>query len=424
MKKVLIVTYYWPPAGGPGVQRWLKFTKYLGEFGVEPIVYVPENPHYPLQDNSLSDQIPADVKVLKKPIFEPYAVAKIFSGKHTRQISSGIIAEEKNQSLLQKMMLYIRGNFFIPDARVLWVKPSVRFLSDYMQQEGIATVITTGPPHSLHLIGLQLKKKQGVKWIADFRDPWTSIGYHNKLKLNRRSRAAHKRLEKKVLDGADELITTSYRTKEEFEKISSTPVTVITNGYDYEQVETPELDERFSLSHIGSLLSGRNPENLWQALRELAIELPGFAADFRLKLVGAVGEEVLRSIENAGLKQYLLLKGYVSHAEALRLQRSSQILLLIEIDSEETKGIIPGKLFEYMVSQRPVLAVGPEDADAMKLIKETNTGAFFTYSQKEEIKKFITEAYHAFKEDRLQTQPVGLQKYSRKALTAELVKLL
>lgn len=424
MKKVLIVTYYWPPAGGPGVQRWLKFTKYLGEFNIEPVVYVPENPHYPLRDESLCSEIPEDIRVLKKPIFEPYAVAKIFSGKATRTISSGIIAEEKNQNFIQKMMLYIRGNFFIPDARVFWVKPSVKFLTEYIRQEGITTLVTTGPPHSVHLIGLKLKEKEGVKWIADFRDPWTSIGYHRKLKLTRRSRAKHKHLEKKVLDGADELITTSFRTGKEFEELSDTPVSVITNGYDYEQIEKPALDQNFSLSHIGSLLSGRNPENLWQALSELVAELPGFAADFQLNLVGAVGEEVLQSIDKAGLRSYLILRGYVSHAEALRLQRSSQMLLLIEIDSEETKGIIPGKLFEYMVSQRPILAVGPEDADVTKIIKETNTGAYFRYTEKQEIKKFILEGYEAFKENKLQTHPVGLQKYSRKALTAELVKLL
>jgi hypothetical protein len=168
MKKVLIITYYWPPAGGPGVQRWLKFVKYLPDFGVEPVVYAPLNPHYPLQDASLEQEVPNGVEVIKQKILEPYSVSKLISRKQTTTISSGIIAEEEKQSLLQKMMLFIRGNLFIPDARVLWVKPSVKFLKDYLQKNNIDTIITTGPPHSLHLIGLELQKKLPVKWIADF----------------------------------------------------------------------------------------------------------------------------------------------------------------------------------------------------------------------------------------------------------------
>ena len=424
MKKVLIVSYYWPPAGGPGVQRWLKFAKYLPEYGVEPILYVPENAHYPLKDKSLEKEIPGSIKILKKPIFEPYSLAGMVSGKDTEKISSGIIPEEEQQGLLQKLMLFIRGNFFIPDARKFWISPSVKFLAEYLQENDIDTIITTGPPHSMHLIGLKLKKKLGLHWIADFRDPWTTIGYHKKLKLLPAAQKRHKRLEKAVLNEADQLITTSYTTRKEFQKITTTPIEVITNGYDYEKVESVAPDEKFSLAHIGSLLSGRNPENLWKALRELTLENSGFAQDFRLKLVGAVGEPVLESIKKAGLEEFLELKGYVSHSEALQLQRSSRVLLLIEIDSEDTRGIIPGKLFEYMVSNRPIVAVGPEKADIQKIIKETNTGAYFLYTEKEEIKAYILELYNSFKKGELQSHPIGLQKFSRKVLTGKLSQLV
>ncbi|NJY63746.1 glycosyltransferase family 4 protein [Salinimicrobium sp. CDJ15-81-2] len=422
MKKVLIVTYYWPPAGGPGVQRWLKFAKYLPGYGIDPVIYVPENPHYPLKDNSLEAEIPSEIKVLKKDIFEPYAFAEVFSKKDTQSISSGIIPKEQKQGFIQKLMLYIRGNFFIPDARKFWIKPSVNYLSGYLKEHQIDTIITTGPPHSMHLIGLQLKEKLQVNWMADFRDPWTQIGYHDQLKLTKSSQTKHEQLEKEVLQKADLIITTSYTTQKKFREKTTTPVEVITNGYDVEQVEMLPMDEKFSLSHIGSLLSGRNPENLWRALSELISENKDFAADFQLKLIGAVGEPVQESIQKAGLEQHLHLKNYVSHHEALQLQRNSQLLLLIEINSEETKGIIPGKLFEYLVSDRPILAVGPQGADIEKIIRETNTGSFYLYSQKEEIKTFLLEKYELFKNGDLKSFPIGLQQYSRKALTGKLAQ--
>ena len=232
MKKVLIITYYWPPAGGPGVQRWLKFVKYLGEFEIEPVVYVPENPSYPIIDKTFESEIPNGLKVIRKKIFEPYSIAGLFSKKNTDTISAGIIQAEENQTALQKAMLYIRGNFFIPDARKFWILPSVKFLKQELNEGKYDAIITTGPPHSLHLIGLQLKNKLNIKWIADFRDPWTQIGYHEKLKLNAKSRRKHEELEKQVLNSADHIITTSFTTKEEFLFKTSKPVTVITNGYD------------------------------------------------------------------------------------------------------------------------------------------------------------------------------------------------
>lgn len=424
MEKVLIITYYWPPAGGPGVQRWLKFVKYLRDFEIEPVVYIPENPHYPLLDESLETEIPRNLEIIRKPIFEPYAIASLFSKKETKEISSGLIPDEEKQGLLQKAMLYIRGNYFVPDARKFWVKPSVEFLLEYLEENKIKTVITTGPPHSLHLIGLGLKGELDIRWIADFRDPWTSIGYHEQLKLTASTREIHKELESRVLKGADQIITTSFTTKQEFREITTTPIKVITNGYDVEKITRPVLDEKFSISHIGSLLAGRNPANLWKALAELISENEDLKEDLRLKLVGAVGAGVLESIKKAGLEFNLELSGYVSHKKALELQHASQLLLLIEIDSEETRGIIPGKLFEYMAANRPILAVGPANADIQKIITETNTGKFFGYTEKEEIKEFILSSYKAFKEGELKTYPIGLQKYSRKALTGELAKLL
>ncbi|MGS2738135.1 glycosyltransferase family 4 protein [Sinomicrobium sp. M5D2P17] len=422
-KKVLIITYYWPPAGGPGVQRWLKFVKYLREFDVEPIVYAPENPHYPIIDKSFEQEIPPDLTVLKRPIFEPYAMASVFSGKKTKEISSGLITEKK-QSPVERMLLWVRGNIFIPDARKFWVKPSVRYLSKYLRKENIDTVITTGPPHSVHLIGVALKKKTGARWIADFRDPWTSISYHEKLKLSGSSRRKHKKLEQEVLHKADHLLVTSYTTADEFREKTGTPVEVITNGYDLTFTEKVEEDKTFTIAHIGSLLTERNPLILWEALSELTAEHKDFADNLALKFTGTVSSEVLNTLKEYGLDQYLTLHGYVSHEEALKLQRSARILLLIEMDKEETRGIIPGKLFEYMVARRPIIAIGPEGWDVARIIAETGAGTTFTYREKDAVKDKLFQSYERFLWNKLKVSPSGVQKYSRKALANKLANLI
>jgi glycosyltransferase involved in cell wall biosynthesis len=423
-QKVLIITYYWPPAGGPGVQRWLKFVKYLPDYGIAPVVYIPENPTYPLLDEALLQEVSPAATIIKKRITEPYAWASVFSRGSTKKISSGIIPHQKKQSLMQRLMLWVRGNLFIPDARVLWVKPSVRYLSNYILENNIDTLITTGPPHSLHLIGLQLKEQLGVKWIADFRDPWTTIGYHKELKLSPSAEAKHKRMESDVLTTADTILVTSPTTKKEFETLTGKPIVVITNGYDVEKVDKQPLDTKFSIAHIGSFLSERNPRILWESLQELIEEIPDFKAQFELKLIGAVSREVHDAIAGFNLNDYVNNLGYVSHNEAIAHQRKSQVLLLVEIDSEETKCIIPGKLFEYMVSERPILGIGPEGADFAQIMQATNTGLFVTYQEKDKLKEAILHYFNQYMAGTLKVNPIGLQQYSRKNLTGQLVEVI
>ena len=423
-KKILIITYYWPPAGGPGVQRWLKFVKYLPDFGVQPIVYIPENPTYPIVDENLINEVSDKAIILKQKIFEPYQLASFLSKNKTKKMNSGIIPNQKKQSFLDKVFLWIRGNLFIPDARFFWVKPSVSYLEKYIIENNIDTIVTSGPPHSLHLIGLELKQKLNLKWYADFRDPWTTIGYHKSLRLSAYAAQKHKELESQVLNTADTIIVTSKTTKTEFEALTAKPIAVITNGFDVEKVEKQTLDTKFSLAHIGSFLSARNPKLLWESLVELIAEIPDFKTHLEIKLIGAVSQEVLETISQFGLNDYLNNLGYVSHEEAIAHQRKSQVLLLIEIDSEETKSIIPGKLFEYMVSNRPIIAIGPNGSDFAEIITDTNTGVFFDYSEKVKLKNLILGFYNQYLEGKLQSHGVGLQKYSRKNLTEQLVQLL
>ncbi len=423
-KKILIITYYWPPAGGPGVQRWLKFVKYLPDFDIQPIVYVPENPTYPIVDAQLEKEVSEKAVILKKPIFEPYQLASVFSKNKTKKISSGIIPNQKKQSFIDKMLLWVRGNLFIPDARKYWVKPSVSFLEKYILENNIDTIITSGPPHSLHLIGSHLKQKLDITWLADFRDPWTTIGYHKSLRLSTRAARKHKALEYQVLNTADKIIVTSKTTKTEFLGITNKPITVITNGYDTEPAAKITLDTKFSLAHIGSFLSERNPLILWETFVELLEEIPDFKNHLEIKLLGAVSQEVLDTIAEFDLNLYVNNLGYVSHSEAVLHQKNSQVLLLIEINSEDTKSIIPGKLFEYMVSNRPIIAIGPKDSDFAEIIVETNTGVFFDYTEKLKLKNTILNYYNQFLEGKLQSYGVGLQKYSRKNLTGELAQLI
>ncbi|PJJ08868.1 glycosyl transferase family 4 [Flavobacterium sp. 1] len=423
-KKILIITYYWPPAGGPGVQRWLKFVKYLPDFDIQPIVYIPENPTYPIVDANLEKEVSEKTIILKNKIFEPYQLASFFSKNKTKKISSGIIPNKKKQTFLEKALLWIRGNLFIPDARVFWVKPSVAYLKKYIIENNIDTIITSGPPHSLHLIGLDLKQKINLTWFADFRDPWTTIGYHKALRLSVKAERKHRAQEYRVLNTADRVIVTSKTTKTEFEGITNKPISIITNGYDNEPATEVTLDSKFSLAHIGSFLSERNPVILWESLTELIHEIPDFKSHLELKLIGAVSQEVLDTISQFNLNLYLNNLGYVSHSKAVAHQRNSQVLLLIEINSEETKSIIPGKLFEYMVSNRPIIAIGPKRSDFAEIITDTNTGVFFDYTQKDKLKNTIISYYNQFLDGKLQSYGVGLQKYSRKNLTKELAQLI
>lgn len=423
MKRVLIITYYWPPAGGPGVQRWLYFVKYFREFGITPVVYIPENAHYPLQDDSFVAEIPKEIEIISQPVKEPYRFAKWFSKKKTKQMSSGIIAK-KQLSFTEKFLLFIRGNFFIPDARVGWVKPSLKYLKNYLSQNPVEAMVTTGPPHSLHLIGLKLSKELGLPWVTDFRDPWTTIHYHESLRLTTASRRKHKRLETLVLQEATHVTVTSPTTKKEFEALTKTPITIVTNGFEAKEVITPNLDSKFSLAHVGSLLSERNPLILWEVLSELASEIEGFREATEIVLAGVIGQSILDSLSAFGLSENLRNVGYVSHTEALQLQHNAQVLLLLEIDSLETKAILPGKLFEYLRAKRPIIALGPEGSDIKDIIDQTGRGQFFTPNNKNLLKEEVLHLYRRFQKKELEAITADISKYTRKNLTQHMATIL
>lgn len=422
-KKVLIVSYYWPPAGGPGVQRWLKFVKYLPQFDIEPIVVIPENATYPIVDNEWDEIKESSPELIRVPIFEPNQIFKFFSRKKANQLSAGMLSA--NPGLFEKTLLYLRGNLFIPDARKYWKNKVVKTIEAYLKNNPeIDTLITTGPPHSVHLIGLALKNKTSLRWIADFRDPWTTISYHRYLRLSNRSKQKHKKLEEQVLNSCDDLIVTSPKTKSNFEKITNKPIHLITNGYDFDNPKLKPNSEVFKMSYVGSLLRDRNPLLLWEVLSDLINENKDFNACFELHFYGKQANNFKEIIAHYKLDSIVHFHGYVSHQEAIELMSSSQVLLLIEINSEQTSEIIPGKLFEYLGVNRPVLALGPENWSAGELITALKAGSYFSYSQKDELKAYLIEAFNQFKNNTLDLALNKSEQFHRKKLTQDLATII
>ena len=363
-KKFLLITYYWPPAGGAGVMRWAKMSKYIAQYGWEPIIYTPENGETGVHDDSLVKELPAELKVVRTPIWEPYDLYKQFLGrKKSEKLYSGFINENKKASLAQRISVFIRGNFFIPDARKFWIKPSVRFLKKYLREHPVDAIVSTGPPHSMHLIAEKLHRATGIPWVADFRDPWTNIDFYADLQLTKWADRMHHRLEKKVLTNASKVVTVTWRSREEFEEICGRKdIEVIPNGFDHADFpydRRPALDSAFSIVHIGSMNKDRNPEVFWLAVQQALNESAELKEKLRIKLVGPVDFSVRASVEEYGLQSFTEFVEFVPHEEAVKLQQQTQINLLVINNSPNSRTIIPGKLYEYLGSGRPILAVGP-----------------------------------------------------------------
>lgn len=427
LKKVLIITYYWPPSGGAGVQRWLKMSKYLPELGWDPVIYTALNAEYPVIDKSLEKDVLPGIKVIRRPIWEPYSWYKRFTGqKQEEKVYSGFLTEEQPKSLTQELSIWIRGNFFIPDARCFWIKPSVKFLLHELSKNPVDAIISTGTPHSTHLIAMALKEKLNIPWLADFRDPWTNIDFYDQLKLTRWADAKHHRLEKEVLTKADAVTTVSWHWAEELGKIGNRKVEVITNGFDEDDYQgaAVEVDKKFSISHIGLLSADRTMTAFWKALQQLCDENPAFKEDLVIRLVGKVDFEVFSEMERFGLMPHLEYLRYVPHEEAIKLQRKSAVLLLVLNNVPNVLGHIPGKLFEYLAAGRPILGIGNDDGDAAKIVGETGRGVFCGFSDTEQLKAEILVLYN-FK----MTMPKGfdtlsLTQYSRKQLAFKIIKYI
>ncbi|MFT3886311.1 MAG: glycosyltransferase [Flavobacteriales bacterium] len=312
-----------------------------------------------------------DIEVIKRPIIEPFNLYKRFTGRSTKErVQTAFLNEKKQGGWKEDLALWVRSNFFIPDARVWWVRPSVRHLKRYLHSHSVDAIISTGPPHSMHLIALALKRALGTKWIADFRDPWTDIDFYQQLKLSKRADARHKRLEREVLHEADRVTTVSWRWAQDLGQLGGRTVDVVTNGYDPDDLPSPPppVDDVFSLVHIGSLPASRNAPELWRTLKALCDADADFARRFVLRLVGPVDHTIADAVAAAGLSGHVERTGRVTHEEAMHHMQRARVLLLMVNDTPNLMGILPGKLFEYLSTGRPVLAIGPMAGDVARVL--------------------------------------------------------
>lgn len=436
-KRLLIITYYWPPTGGAGVQRWLKFVKYLREFGWEPIVYTPSNPESPGNDESLLKDIPTGIEVIKTRIWEPYDLYRKFTGaKKSDKINPAFHSDKSKATSKQSLAVWIRGNFMIPDPRKFWIKPSVKFLTEWLSEEKnkVDAIVSSGPPHSMHLIARGLHRNTSIPWIADFRDPWTNLDFYDDLKLSSWADAKHRRLERRVLEEASVVVSVGKTMNEQFvemmkkwhPKADTSKFKVIANGYDEDDVFKGEIvaDKKFSIAHIGSMNNARNPEVLWKVLKRLSDEDQQFRNDVEIKLVGTVDSSVVQSVKDHGMESALNLIAYISHHDVVKVQQQSRLLLLVLNNTRTAKGILTGKFFEYMSARRPILAVGPVDGDAAEILRQSNAGTIAGYGDEALLYAQVKDYYAKFTEGKLEVNSSGIEKYSRRELTRQLSEIL
>lgn len=426
-KKVLIVVYYWPPSGGSGVQRWTKFVKYLRDFGWEPIIYTPSNPERPALDTSLENDIPEGIEVIQRTIWEPYSLYKKFVGiNKEEQLGSGLMISGKENSTLQKFSIWIRGNLFVPDARRFWIQPSIKYLTSYLLENPVDAIVSTGPPHSLHLIGLGLSNNTHIPWLADFRDPWTNIDFFEELKLSSPAKKKHHQLEKKVLQSAQKIVVVSPTMKKEFSEITDTSISVIPNGFD--ETDFPELTYqkslKFNLTHVGMLTATRNPENLWKALSELRNEISDFKKNFKLYLVGKIDASIQYEIKKNKIENLIEVSDYVPHSEVVKIQQNSEALLLIVNNTPNANLILTGKLFEYLAARRPIICISPLKGDVSEVLADSGSGTVILYNEKSSLKNEIMRLYNLWMEGNNDNLNTSNSQFSRKNLTEKLAQEL
>lgn len=422
MKKILIISYYWPPNTGSGVQRWLKFSKYLVDFNWSPIIVTPKNPYIELKDSELINDVSDKIKVIKLPIWEPYSFKDKLFGKDKKSQTSGLISKEN--TFKDKLLNWVRGNLFIPDPKKYWVNPTVNSLKSIIREQRINYIVSTGPPHSMHLIALELKKIfSNLNWIADFRDPWTNLDILNDFNLSKRSLKIHRNLENNVLKNADLVLTVGERWAADFKDLGAKNVKVITNGYDSDDFKDfKALDtDKFILGHYGIMNHLRNPSNLWKALNELCQENNDFNKSLEIRLSGNIDKNILNEISKYPfLNSKLVNLGFLNHKDVIKEYSMASLLLLLLFDSKSGEGNYPGKLFEYIATKKPILSFGPTESDVKNILKN-GFGIYHAYKgDVNSIKENILSVY----KNKYVNKDLDSTKYSRKHLTKELVKIL
>ena len=432
MKRVLIISYYWPPTGGSGVQRWVKFARYLPAEGWQPVIYTPENPEQLAVDTTLEAEIPAEAEIIKTHIIEPYELYKKFLQKsgHSKDAVEVNPVNAQNKSFLQKAAMWVRGNLFLPDPRCMWIRPSVSYLKKYLKEHPVDLIVSTGPPQSMHIIGMKLSRETRLPWIADFRDPWTKIFYFKHLSMTRATVRWHKKMEKKVLDAASAVVAVSPLVQQEFQEMTQTPVELITNGFDecdFADAKSTEAaggpDKDFVITHTGLFAADGNPTVLWEILKEKCAKDPVFRNLLKIKLIGKTDRQITEAIEASGLGENLTDMGYQPHEKAVEEQRKASLLILPLRKEPEYKAVLPGKLYEYLASWRPVLGIGQPDGAMSMILNTTRTGVVFNWEDKASVSRFIDLCWKNHLEGKLTVDDADISQFTRRNLTRRMAEL-
>lgn len=426
MKKVLIITYYWPPAGGPGVQRWLKFVKYLPEFGVQPVVLTVDAKlaTYPLLDESLVQEISDNLEVYRTKTFEPFGAYQKATGRKEVPFS-GFANESSKPGPRQKIAKFIRGNFFLPDARRGWNKYALKKARELLKTGNFHAIVTTGPPHSTHLIGRALKRELGIKWLADFRDPWTDIYYYDALYPTKLAKAIDRKMESDVLLSADVIISVSPDMQrillQKSSKLAPEKFAMLPNGYDEEDFSDLEQiqNDVFTVAYTGTLTQQYKTEVFFKTLDKLAER-----QKIKFVIAGKFDEVVAQQFTQ--LKYLEIVKrGYVSHKEAIGILQRADLLLLSIPDLPDNKGILTGKLFEYLASGKRKLCLGPEDGDAAQIIKNAISGTTRHYNDAASIENDLIGAIDSWKRNKtFEANKSYVKQFSRRAITEKLSRFI
>ena len=419
-EKVLIITYYWPPSGGAGVQRWLKFTKYLPSSGWLPVVLTvkPEYAAYPFRDLSLYGEIPLDVEVHRTKAMNYFAIYN----KDQSKIPHAGFASGNEKGLRSKISRFIRGNFFIPDPRRGWNRFAFRKACELIKAENITHVITTSPPHSTQLIGLRLKRRfSQINWVADMRDPWTDIYYYDMFKPSLPARMLDRQMEMNVLTRADTVITVGQTLASilagKAENIER-KIHVLPNGFDEEDFEgiVPTLPEEFTITYVGTLSPAYPVKGLIEAINEVR----SGGRQVKMKFVGTVPEPVQELFQADGDGKGPEFIQYCEHPAAIKHMMDSSLLLLIIPDHPSNRSILTGKIFEYMATEKPILFLGPEEGDAARLLALCGYQGIFGYNDVQGIRDFIMRVA----EGKTVKRSGHHLEYSRRALAVKLGDLI
>jgi hypothetical protein len=386
--KIGILTYYWPPSGGSGVQRWLRFSNELVKLGYNVHIFTFKNPKYPIVDNELLKKVDNKVKV---NFISGFELPNFLTNKNSNSSES-----YKNSGIKS----FMRELFFFPDSRKYLISPSVKYIKKYIEKTPLNCLITSGPPHSMHLVGLKLKKTTNLKWIADFRDPWSNFVQNKFLNKLKSTKIKHENKENLVLKFSDAVLTTSESLNKEF-KVKNHNTFYTPSGF--ENFIKPKAYNKFRILYAGSMKEFQNPINLWIALKELIESDISFKNLVEIVLIGNIDKNIIETKEFR-LLQNTKIVSYLSKNNLDKEISISELLLVCSVNVEGSNDIIPGKFYHYLSSGKKMLGISNKGTDLEKIIKETKSGMSFSYDNHADLKNYIYKCFSDYKDGKVNNQ--------------------